>query len=64
MSALDAKPFGEESEDKSTGDMDSAMKATVKYDGRPDGSTFYDGKAGNTSHGNVSQRQFNNSGRK
>jgi hypothetical protein len=67
MSALDAKPFGVESEDQSNNDQGVAMKATVKDDGRPGGSGFYDGpKLPNeqSSNQNVSQSQLGNVGRK
>lgn len=67
MSALDDKPFGEESQDKSTGDQDVAITPTVKDDGRPAGSSVYDGEKlpyEQEVHTSVSKSQLANVGRK
>lgn len=63
MSALDSKPFGYEAEDKSTGDLNSALSASIKFDGRPAYSAAYDG-ANAPKESPVSQVQFNDVGRK
>lgn len=65
--ALDAKPFGEESVDKSNGDQDVAMATTVKDDGRPGNSAVYDGPRlpyEQEPNSNVSKAQLANVGRK
>lgn len=67
MSAYDTKPYGVEAEDKSNGDEDVAMTPTLKDDGRPQGSTIYDGPKlpyEQEVNGNVSKSQLANVGRK
>jgi hypothetical protein len=67
MSALDTKQYGTEAEDQSNSDQGVAMGATVKDDGRPSGSTEYDGPKlpyEQEVNGNVSGAQLSNVGRK
>jgi hypothetical protein len=67
MSDLDSKVWGVEASDKSNGDQDVAMEPTVKDDGRPQGSSTYDGPKlpyEQEANGNVSNSQLANVGRK
>jgi len=67
MSALDAKQYGEEAEDQSTGDQGVAMATSVEFDGRPAGSAEYDGTKlpyEQEVHNSVSSAQLANVGRK
>lgn len=67
MSALDEKPFGVESEDESNSDQGVALGTTIKDEGRPGGSTYYDGPKlpyEQEANSNVSSAQLANVGRK
>ena len=67
MSALDKQPFGVEAEDKSEGDQGVAMATNIKDDGRPSGSSIYDGPTlpyEQKVNGNVSMAELANVGRK